>query len=233
MPIKICLPIIKNCQEDVLETIRANMTKFSCFELWLDYVDDLNEQFVKELEKVLGEKLILVFRRQNLQKMRLPLEKRLHIISALNNSHALIDLDVETQKEELDFIKQKQLKVKTIVSHHNYEETPTDEKLKKIVKEIGAWQPTIIKVATMCQSKNDAIRLLQLLLELKEKQMRCIILGMGQEGVITRIFGTLWGNEVVFAPEKIAEQSAPGQLERSKLEMILQNLGGGSKATER
>jgi 3-dehydroquinate dehydratase type I len=78
----------------------------------------------------------------------------------------------------------------------------------------------------MCQTEQDALRLLQLLLELKAKNQRCIILGMGEHGITTRIFGTLWGNELIFAPETLAEQSAPGQLTRQQLDNITAILKG-------
>jgi 3-dehydroquinate dehydratase len=59
---------------------------------------------------------------------------------------------------------------------------------------------------------------------LKKENKRCIILGMGEHGMITRIFGTLWGNEMVFAPQTKSEASAPGQLTKQQLATIFATL---------
>jgi 3-dehydroquinate dehydratase len=60
-----------------------------------------------------------------------------------------------------------------------------------------------------------------LLLSLKSEQKKYIILGMGEHGTITRVYGALWGNEMTFAPEKEGEETAPGQLTRHEMETIL------------
>ncbi len=223
---KYCLPIFKSKKEEVLEVIRSNIAEYSYFEVWLDYIDDLDETFIKELMELLQEKLILLFRRQNLEKVKLELEKRIRVISLLGNSESLIDLDVFDQKDELEYIKNAQLEIKTIVSYHDYEKTPESEKLKEILDTMNKYKPTIYKVSTMCTKEIDALRLLQFLLELKERNLKYIVLGMGKSGMITRIFGTLWGNEMIFAPRVAIEQSAPGQLTRDQLEAIFKELKG-------
>lgn len=223
---KYCLPIIKSKKKEVLEVIHSNIADYSYFEIWLDYIDDLDETFIKELMELLQEKLILLFRRQNLEKVKMELEKRIRVISLLENSESLVDLDVFDQKDELEHIKNTQLEVKTIVSYHNYEKTPESEKLKEILDTMNKYKPTIYKVATMCTKEIDALRLLQFLLELKERNLKYIVLGMGKFGMITRIFGTLWGNEMIFAPRVAIGQSAPGQLTREQLEAIFIELKG-------
>jgi 3-dehydroquinate dehydratase type I len=221
---KYCLPIIRNNKNEVLETIHTNINDYGYFEVWLDYIDDLDNVFIKKLISLLGEKLILLFRRQNLEKINLDLEKRLKIISFLNGAGSFIDLDVFDQKVELDHIKNKRLEVKTIVSYHDYKETPENKKLKEIIDIMSKYKPTIYKIATMCNSLKDALRLLQLLLELKLKGLKYIVLGMSEFGYITRIFGPLWGNELIFAPHDSKEQSAQGQLTRKQLETIFKEL---------
>lgn len=221
---KYCLPIIKNKKNGVLEAIHSNIDDYSYFEVWLDYIDDLDNTFIKQIIELLKEKLILLFRRQNLEKVKMDIEKRLKIISLLESSQSLIDLDVFDQKEELVHIKNAQLEVKTIISYHNYEMTPEDNQLREIIDTMNKYKPAVYKIAALCINQKDALRLLQLLLELKERNLKYIVLGMGDFGVITRIFGTLWGNEMIFAPKTNIEQSAPGQLTRDQLETIFSEL---------
>jgi 3-dehydroquinate dehydratase type I len=82
----------------------------------------------------------------------------------------------------------------------------------------------VSKIAAYCETENDALRLLKILLNLRDERRRCIILGMGVHGAVTRLFGTLWGNEMIFAPESRTKASAPGQLTRSELEQCFSAL---------
>lgn len=219
-----CLPIIKKTSKEVLRTININYSKYGYFEVWLDYIGDLSFELLKKLKKKPGKRLILLFRRQNLEPVKLEMEKRLQIIESLKNSSCMLDLDISTQKQEIEYIKAKALKIKLILSYHNYQSTPTESEIEKILNYMSENNATVFKISTFCQSKSDAVRLLQTLLLLKEKKLRHIVLGMGKEGVITRVFGTLWGNEVIFAPMSLKEKSAPGQLTKGELESVFQVL---------
>ena len=176
MKIPFCLPIIKNKKADVFKMVRNNIHRYAYFEVWLDYIDDFDDAFIKQLIKLLREKLILLFRRQNLEKVKMELEKRLKVISLQESSQSLIDLDVFDQKEELECIRNNRLAVKTIVSYHDYKETPDNRKLEKIIDTMKIYKPSIFKISTMCNSQQDALRLLQLLLELKQNNLKCIVL---------------------------------------------------------
>ncbi|MBI4038447.1 type I 3-dehydroquinate dehydratase [Candidatus Daviesbacteria bacterium] len=225
MKIKYCLPIIKNTKEEVLQEVLQSLRSYDFFEVWVDYIENRDENFVQDLIGQFKEKLIIVSRRQNLEEVSMNLEKRLKIISLLENSQSMIDLDILMQKDELDQIKNKKMKVKTIISYHNYQETPDDSKLKEIIDTMKIYDPEVFKIATKCNNQKDALRLLGLLLAMKEKDVKAIILGMGESGIITRIFGTIWGNEMIFAPKNLAESSAPGQLTKEQLETIFRVLG--------
>ncbi len=216
--IKYCLPIIKNSKKEVLKDLAIKGYDF--YEVWLDYIEDIDEVFIQNLINKLKEKLILVLRRKNLEKEKISKVQSLEIISLLKNSQSKVDLDINGQKDQLNFIKAGNLNVNTIVSYHDYEETPDDSNLREIIDTMKIYNPGIFKVATKCNSPKDALRLLGLLLAMKEKGVKTIVLGMGELGVITRIFGTIWGNEMIFAPKNIAESSAFGQLTRKQLETI-------------
>ena len=83
------------------------------------------------------------------------------------------------------------------------------------------YNPEIFKISTFCKTEEDSLKLLSSLLKLKAEKKKFIVLGMGEKGLIVRIYGALWGNEFNFAPENEEEKSAPGQLTREKLSVIL------------
>jgi len=158
--IKYCLPIIKSKKEEVLQIIQDNIAYYDYFEVWLDYIDDLNDSFIEKLITDLKDKLILVLRRKDLEKEKMSLEKRLEIISQLEKSESYLDLDIFNQKAEVDYIKKQKLNIKTIISYHNYQETPNDKELNEITEKIRELNPTILKISTFCRNQKDAMRLL-------------------------------------------------------------------------
>lgn len=219
---KYCLPIIKTSKQAVIETIGAH-PDYDFYEVWLDYIDGLDMAFVSQLLRLAGGKLVLLFRRQNLEPIRMSLDLRMHIIDMLAEANALLDLDI-TQTDELAYIKDKPA-IRFIASCHNYRETPPDVQLHQIVASMEPYKPFVYKLSAMCQSEDDALRLLSLLEDLKDRHVNFIILGMGEAGLATRILGMLWGNYMNFAPPTDAEASAPGQLTKPQLEAVVSMLG--------
>lgn len=243
MNVKYCLPIIKSQTAQVLKIISENQKSYDYFEIWLDYIQDLSLDLHKfhpschsepclagrqgseesndncEIEK----KLIFLFRRQNLETPKMDSNKRIEIINLLSGSQNLLDLDIFSQKKELQYIRKNLKKINLILSYHNYQETPGNAKLKRIVSKMIKQKANIYKISTFCVSDADAVRLLDLLTDLKEKDRSCIILGMGQKGTITRIAGAILGN-ITFAPLFNKDQSASGQLTKDALEKILKNI---------
>lgn len=222
---KYCLPIIKRSAAEVRQTIEANLSCFRFFEVWLDYIEDLDPGFASSLVGLYPNRLVLLFRRQNLEPLQMPAAQRHAILSTLAKKQAFVDLDISVQAEEIAQIQAERLALKTILSYHNYSLTPSDTELRSITERMRDWGAHILKISTYCCIQRDALRLLSLLIDLREGGSRSIVLGMGKHGVITRVFGTVWGNEMTFAPVEAASLSAPGQLTVDKLDSIMQALG--------
>lgn len=210
MKIKYCLPIVKNSQKEVLKSLKVK--GFDLYEIRLDRIKDLDDKFIADIAKT-RTGLIFPVRGPDSAK----------IISLLINFNVLLDLDFLTQYEEFKNLQKR--KVKLILSYHNFKETPKLNYLENLVNKMKSYQPEIIKVATVCRNETDALNLLTLLIKLKQQQLKYIVLGMGRHGLITRIFGALWGNEITFAPHDKGEESAPGQLTKRELEKVLLQLG--------
>lgn len=218
-----CLPIIKNSKAKVISDIKSNQSNYSFFEIWLDYIDDLSPDFLSDLLRNYKNRLVFVFRRKNLDKPALSTQEQLKIIKTLENKECLVDMDVYDQSELIRSTANRNLK--TIISYHNYEQTPDENKLRKIIDDIKLHNPEIIKVSTFCKNKTDSLVLLKIMLEMKAQGKKHIILGMGEHGLITRLYGALWGNELTFITEKKQDSSAPGQMTRLEFEKFLKDQG--------
>lgn len=222
--LKLCLPIIQASVADVLDDITAASKDYQIIEIWLDYVEDLRKETVATLLQPITRAIpLLLFRRQKLETIRMPLELRCDIMRELPVT-AWLDLDVRHQREEINWCREHRPDLSLVISYHNYDETPSDTELRSIVAEMDQAGATIFKFSTFCQSRHDALRLMSLLLELKEQGRRTTVLGMGEQGKATRIIGPLWGSEIAYAPQDVANSSAPGQLSLKQLSAIFKEL---------
>lgn len=219
-----CLPIIKQSQSDVRTTIGENLSTYRYFEVWLDYIKDIDQDFALSLVSRYPSRIIFVFRRQNFEPENIESPLRENILASLSGKQVLVDFDVAHQAGIIAEIRRKGLALSTILSYHDYHQTPTDAELQSIVSRAQDWGAYITKLSVFCSTQHDALRLLSLLLQLREAGRRCVVLGMGEHGVITRIFGPRWGNELSFVPLEVAERSAPGQISLDKLNTIMQAL---------
>ncbi len=217
---KYCLPIIKETKEEVLNYISEN-PDYDFYEIWLSYIKDLDIDFVWKLSEQFNGKLIFLSRKQNLEKSDLDKDLKEKIIKLLENSDNFMDFDINDRSWGLDFIKENKLANKTIASYHDYKETLEYDQLIKITEDMEKYKPEIFKVSTFCKSPEDGVKLLTLLLKLKSEKKKFIVLGMGDQGKIVRIYGALWGNEFNFAPVSEDEKSAPGQFTKAQLERIV------------
>lgn len=224
MSARYCLPIIKSSKKQVLDQIERFQKDYEVFEVWLDYIRDIDPEFVQSLINMLPEnRLLLLFRRQNLEQVQLPFDTRINFIRSVRHD-TMLDLDIGTQRDEIDFIRSEKIAPLLVLSYHNYKYTPEIEELHQLVSEMAARGAQICKIATLCRTNRDALRLLDFLLEIRGSGQRCIVLGMGEPGKITRIFGSLWGNELIYAPPRLSDASAPGQLTRKQMEALFKEL---------
>lgn len=225
---KYCLPIITESWQKIVETIESNEPKYGYFEIWLDYLTNLN---ITELLQFINQypgRVVLVFRRQKLEPIIMPLESRLELLKQLQNTDCLIDLAIPQQLDELEYTRDKSQQFKIIVSFHDYDKTPNKLTLDNLVKQMQDYNAYIAKIAVMCNDESDALTLLQLQQTLKRQGQKHIILGMGDAGKITRVYGTLWGNELAFVPGTMAEASDPGQFTLEQFDNIMRTLKGNN-----
>ena len=107
-----------------------------------------------------------------------------------------------------------------IVSHHDYETTPSAAALRNLVDSCFEAGADVAKVACLSHGPHDTARLLGLL----DNPRRLVVIGMGAHGVATRIVGPLLGSEFTFAAARAGAPTAPGQLDAVELERRMRSL---------
>ncbi len=218
MTVRYCLPI-RVAKINEAENLIAEHDRFySSFEIWVDYLEDYSLQALLGLSRHLGERLILLFRRDRLEAIRLPLKDRLALMEELTSCGSFLDLDLTTQSQELNY--SIDLGLKLITSYHNYDRTPDRAELRELHRLMLVYKPNLVKFSSFCRGADEALALLDFWLELRTQTTPSLVIGMGEHGVLTRIVSLKWEAPLVFAPLLNLQASAPGQLSRPQLEVI-------------
>ena len=198
----ICVPITQ------LKSFTEAQKQADIVELWLDEINP-NQQELKRLVKL--KKKPFIYKVQNL--------KDFESFSVLPIDY--IDLDIQTPSNTIKKAKKLFPKSKLIISHHDFKKTPSLKDLQKISKKAKKKGADIIKIATKAKSLADSLNILSLISDLSSKKQKCICLGMGKEGQITRTAGLLLGNFLTFAPLSIKSKTADGQIPIKELKKLL------------
>jgi 3-dehydroquinate dehydratase-1 len=95
-----------------------------------------------------------------------------------------------------------------VLSHHDFERTPSAAALARVVERGVAAGADILKIATKMSNDADGARLAALFALHRETSL--VVIGMGEHGKKTRIFFPALGSRFTFA--SLDRATAPGQL---------------------
>lgn len=151
------------------------------------------------------------------------LEKQAELLkTAIDAGAKYIDIEIEVPEKErsalVDYAKAKGCDV--IISYHNYDSTPSTEEMKTILQDCYNYGADVAKLAVQNNSKEDAARTIGL----HALGGRIVVLGMGKEGVISRVAAPLLGSEFTFASATPELATAPGQISKEALQTIYKNI---------
>ena len=217
--IRICTVIIGNNLDQFLENLDKAQRISEFLELRVDYIKNLKAGDISVIKKNLKKEAILTCRKKTEGgRFKKSEEERIIIIEkALNLGFGYVDIELSTLEEHRLNLSRKE-KTKLIVSHHDFEKTPDEETLKKLIKTMKKHHPDVIKIATRVIKPADNFKLFRLILD-KKIELPRIIIGMGKQGKVTRILGPVLGSYLTFA--SVGEQiTAQGQININQLEKI-------------
>lgn len=183
-----------------------------CAEIRLDLMD----LTVEEIKQVFSSPCALV---ATCRPGKYSWEERAHLlIEAIHSGAQYVDIEFEAEEKLLHLIKEhaKNKGVKLIISYHDFDKTPSQSELEKIIRESRIKGANIVKIATMANKPEDSATIMSLYSKNKDIIAFC----MGKEGVISRVAAPLLGAEFTFAAVDDTFATAPGQLTFEKMEKI-------------
>jgi len=139
------------------------------------------------------------------------------LLQAIELGAGMADIELSTDNlpEIVPLIKQR---AKCIVSFHDFQNTPSLEKLKAIVQRQIDAGADICKIVTTAQTFEDNTNMLQLITEFPRTKI--VAFAMGQVGSASRILCPLVGGEFTYASIEKGKESAPGQITARELRYI-------------
>ena len=112
---------------------------------------------------------------------------------------------------------------KVILSAHDFNGTPSDHELEGYFLRAHVLGADVAKVAVMPRTPHDVLRLLSVTHRMSESlPIPLISMSMGSLGMMSRIFGGVFGSALTFATS--TGESAPGQMPLRELREILQRV---------
>jgi len=148
-------------------------------------------------------------------------EARIEILLQCLNIADVVDVEFSAEEELRDnaIVKAKEKGIEVIVSHHDFERTPSEEEMMGTLEKMLSIGADMAKMAVTANSPDDVLRLLNVTRKASKKG-KVITIAMGDEGRISRIVAPLMGSEITYA--SVGEAVAPGQLQLNELKTILE-----------
>jgi len=121
-----------------------------------------------------------------------------------------VDVEIESEAKFISTLREDATKhhCKLILSYHNFEKTPELSELEEIADRCHAAQADIVKIACMVNGERDVLNIKSLY----SKNYPIVALGMGEQGVITRLKACEWGAPFTYAAADPDAATAPGQV---------------------
>lgn len=136
--------------------------------------------------------------------------ERLELFRAVLPHVGAVDIELSSRRILRDVVRAaKKARRTVIVSYHDFERTPSDAVLRRILRRARAAGADAVKIATMARGPKDVARLARL--THAERRRNVIIIAMGRQGTLSRVLFPVMGSVVTYA-SRGARAGAPGQL---------------------
>jgi 3-dehydroquinate dehydratase-1 len=144
------------------------------------------------------------------------------LLTAISSGAAYVDIEVDADTDYFRNISEqaKPHDCKLIISYHNLEHTPQMAELEDILTQCFRREADIAKIVCRVHSSADCARILSLY----QQKKNIIAFGLGKMGTFTRVASLFLGAPFTYAALVPGKETADGQLDRQRLESILDAL---------
>ncbi len=221
---RICVVITAKNTAEILERLSLIIPqKPDLVEIRLDYLESYAN--LGEIREFTDLPLIATNRRKDQGGLSVIEEsKRLQkITNSIEMGFTYADIEVITPKLTDISAKIHDLGGKLILSHHNFQKTPSVKRINEIKKIMLDQNADICKIIGTANTLEDNLTYLSLY---KAKGDEALVsFGMGSNGILSRVLSPIIGAEFTYASTHIGSESAPGQLTLAQMREIYMLMG--------
>ncbi|NQT08936.1 type I 3-dehydroquinate dehydratase [Candidatus Bathyarchaeota archaeon] len=221
---RICVVITAPDSERAVKAVQRVLPhEPDLIEIRLDYMEDVGE--MTGIREATDLPLIATNRiREQRGLWEGPETKRIEaLVSACEEGYEYVDVELTTGSIERIGDEVKALGAKLVVSHHDFDATPGIGELEGIMQRELDAGADICKIVGTARDHGDELTYLRFILE--NPDVNLVSFGMGEAGLMSRIFSPLFGGAYTYASSGAGDESIPGQLEISELRSIYKILG--------
>jgi 3-dehydroquinate dehydratase type I len=151
-------------------------------------------------------------------------EERLGVLlAACDAGFEYVDVEATTP-DVFSFVKEAKTRgSEVIISYHDFKGTPNRDQLEAIMTCELTNGADVCKIIGTAREPSDCLTYLNFLNENRGVRLTCF--GMGNPGIMSRIFSPVFGGEFTYASSDAGEESAPGQLTIRDMREIYRILG--------
>lgn len=229
---KICVPITGADPNTVIGQAGEAVSSSADIAEWrLDYFNDLEDtagilSTAKRLVEILGDLPLIITLRDRAEggKRQIADADYLKLYTQIMVRTEVTAIDVEWRRnptitEQLISLAHAH-QVRTIVSHHEFEQTPTKSEMLDQLTKMAQLKGDVVKLAVMPENNDDVLNLMLATHEASQQISQPIItMAMGSLGAVTRVAGQTFNSVLTFATT--SSLSAPGQLTVDETRKIL------------
>jgi len=149
-----------------------------------------------------------------------PAARRKILLHHLGGASA-VDIEARSLHAMRDVVREaRQIGIPVIASFHDFEKTPSADRLQKIVRRATDAGADVLKVATVPRSPADIARLLGLF---SDQNIPVAVMGMGRFGMATRVLFASCGSVLNYG--WLHRPNVPGQWSAVEFKRLLKRMG--------
>jgi 3-dehydroquinate dehydratase type I len=219
----IAVPITAEDFDHALLDIEEANSKADIIELRLDFLQEVTETILEELLEKCQKPVIVTYRNKNFGAAVEATERMFILRKAIDLKAHFVDLDFDEDKEVIADLIYEKGGTAVILSHHDFEKTPSFEELVKLLNLMdSSFAPDIFKIVPLACNDSDNDSILKLVKAAKTSGKKIVGFCMGQKGIRSRIECIKAGALFTFASLGKGKESAQGQISVEEMKKELE-----------
>lgn len=223
----ICIPITARTHAGAMRAIGRSTAVADVIELRMDLIHNGRLVALIDHARACDEAVeVLVTHRPEDGSGPLQERKRIDCLKdAIGLGVDYVDVELQTDRalrqELIDAIVRLGRRTTLIVSHHDFQRTPSLRTLKSLFQRCVRAGADIVKIVTWAESPQDNLRVLCLIADAEREDIALINFCMGPEGRISRIAAPILGSRLSYVSLRRGGESASGQLTITEMNKIM------------